>query len=71
MNQQFHNKRQTVWTDYSADQKYFPGHMFNIKLEEKPYKMCFKPLPVNIEWSNNRQDGPQCTTCNLPWYCLR
>ena len=49
MNLQFHNKRQPVWSDYSADQKNFTGPMFNIKLEEKSDKMCFKPLPVNIE----------------------
>ena len=25
--------------------------MFNIKLEEKSYKMSFKAVPVKIQWS--------------------
>ena len=31
--------------------------MFNIKLEEKSYKMNFKALSVKIQWSKNRQAG--------------
>ena len=31
--------------------------MFNIKLEEKSYKMSFKALPVEIQQSKNRQEG--------------
>ena len=30
--------------------------MFNIKLEEKPYKMSFKALPVKIQQLKNRQE---------------
>ena len=37
-----------MWANYSTDQKNFTGHMFNIKLEEKSYKMSFKALPVKI-----------------------
>ena len=56
MNWQFHDKRQSLTvTDKQAgvgkfltDQKKFTGHMFNIKLEEKSYKMSFKALPVKI-----------------------
>ena len=63
MNRQFHNKRQsltvtdkqTVWANYSTDQKNFTCHVFNIKLEEKSYKMSFKSLPVKIQQSINRQ----------------
>ena len=56
MNRQFHNKRQSVtnkpvWTNYSTDQKNFTGHMFNIKLEQKSYKMKFKDLPAKIQQS--------------------
>ena len=40
-----------VWANYSTDQKQFTGHMFNIKLEENPYKMNFKAIPVKIQWS--------------------
>ena len=29
--------------------------MFNIKLEEKSYKMSFKALPVKIQQPKNRQ----------------
>ena len=29
--------------------------MFNIKLEEKSNKMSFKALPVEIQWSKNRE----------------
>ena len=36
--------------------KNFTGHMFNIKLDEKSYKMSFKALPVKIR-SKNRQRG--------------
>ena len=57
MNRLFHYKRQPLTvTDkqagvgsYSTDQKKFTGHMFNIKLEEKSYKMSFKALPVKIK----------------------
>ena len=31
--------------------------MFNIKLEEKSYKISFKALPVKIQPSKNRQEG--------------
>ena len=31
--------------------------MFNIKLEEKSYKMSFKALPVKIQLSKNRHGG--------------
>ena len=31
--------------------------MFNIKLEEKSYKISFKDLPVKIQPSKNRQEG--------------
>ena len=52
MNRQFHNMRQSLTVtgkqagvgDYSTDQKKLTGHMFNIKLEEKPYKMSFKAI---------------------------
>ena len=37
-----------MWANYSTDEKDFTGHMFNIKLEEKSYKMRFKALPVKI-----------------------
>ena len=65
MNRQFHNKRQSltlidkhkVSVNYSIDQNIFIGHMFNIKLEEKSYKMSFKALPVEIQQSKNRQEG--------------
>ena len=67
MNQQFHNKRiisdshwrsptnKPVWANYSTDQKKFTCHFFNIKLEEKLYKMSFKALPLKIQQSKNRQ----------------
>ena len=29
--------------------------MFNMKLEEKSYKMCFKALPVKVQRSKNQQ----------------
>ena len=29
--------------------------MFNVKLEEKSDKMCFKALPVKIQWSKNQE----------------
>ena len=44
-----------MWADYSTDQKRFTGNMFNIKLEEKSYKMNFKALPVQMQQSKNRQ----------------
>ena len=31
--------------------------MFNIKLEEKSYKMSFKALPVNIQQPENGHGG--------------
>ena len=46
-----------VWANFSTDQKSFTGHMFNIKLEEKSYKISFKALPVKIQPSKNRQEG--------------
>ena len=39
----------------STDQKNCTDHMFNIKLEEKSYKMGFKALPVKIQRLKNRQ----------------
>ena len=35
--------------------------MFNIKLEEKSYKMSFKALPVEIQQSKNRQEEHNMT----------
>ena len=64
MNQQFHNNRQSLTvTDkqagvdkyYSTDHKNFTGHMFNIKLEEKSYKMSFKALPVKMQRSKTKR----------------
>ena len=65
MNRQCHNKWQSLTvTDKQAGvsklfdwSKKFTGHMFNIKLEEKSYKMSFKALPVEIQQSKNRQEG--------------
>ena len=34
--------------------------MFNIKLEERSYKMSFKALAVKIQGSKNRHGGAQC-----------
>ena len=34
--------------------------MFNIKLEEKSYKISFKALPVKIQRSKKRQEGTLC-----------
>ena len=31
--------------------------MFNIKLEEKSYKMSFKALPIRVQQSKNQQGG--------------
>ena len=44
----------------SFDQKNFTGYMFNIKLEEKSYKVSVKALLVKIQRSKNRQGGAQC-----------
>ena len=44
-----------MWADNSTDQKIFTGHMFNIKLEEKSYKMSCKALPVKMQQSKNLQ----------------
>ena len=73
MNRQFHDKRQSLTiTDKQAgvgkfltDQKKFTGHMFNIKLEEKPYKISFKALPVKIQRSKNRL-GARCVPHPTP-----
>ena len=74
MNRQFHNMRQSLMftdkqagvADYSTNQKNFTGHMFNIKLEEKSYKMSFKALPVNIQRSKTaRGGGAQCAPKRL------
>ena len=43
-----------VWASYSTDQQNFTDHMFNIKLEEKSYKMSLKALAVKIQRSKNR-----------------
>ena len=40
-----------MWADYATDQKNFTGRMFNINMEEKSNKMCFKALPVKIHRS--------------------
>ena len=66
MHQQFHNKQQSltsptnkpVWENYSTEQKTFTGHVFNIKLEEKSYKMSFKALLVKIQRSRNGLGAP-------------
>ena len=46
-----------VWANYSTDQNIFnfTGHMFNIKLEEKPLKFSFKAHPIKIQRSKTRQ----------------
>ena len=51
-----------MWANYSTDQKYFTGHMFNItlKLEKKSHKMSFKALTVKIQWLKNQQGGKMC-----------
>ena len=49
-----------LWANYSTDPKNFTGHMFNIKLKERSYKMSFKALPVKIQQSKNRQGYAQC-----------
>ena len=46
-----------MWENYSSDKENFTGHIFNIKLEEKSYKMSFKDLPVKIQRSKNRPEG--------------
>ena len=54
MNQQFYNKRQLLtvtdkqvgMADYSTDQKSLTGHMFNITLVKKSYKISLIALPV-------------------------
>ena len=43
-----------VWENHLTDQKNDTGHMFNIKLEKKSYKMSFKALPVKIQRSKNK-----------------
>ena len=35
-----------MWVNYSIDPKKFFGHMLNIKLVERSYKMSFKVLSV-------------------------
>ena len=62
MNQQFHNKQQSLTaTNKQASvgklfdwSKKFNGHVFNIKFEEKSYKMSFKALPVKTHQSKNQ-----------------
>ena len=44
-----------MWADYSIDQKNFTGRIFNIKLEEKSYKMSLKTLLAKIQLSQNWQ----------------
>ena len=44
-----------MWADYLTDQKNFTGHIFNIKLEKKSYKMSFKAPPVKIQQSKKPQ----------------
>ena len=36
--------------------------MFNIKLEEKSYKMTFKAVLVKIQWSKTDRGGGQCAS---------
>ena len=66
MNQQFHKKenvvdvyRQTSWSGQIMGhiKKKFTGHMFNINIKKKSYKMCFKSLPFKIECSKNQQSS--------------
>ena len=74
MNRQFHNKRQSltlidkhkVSVNYSIDQNIFIGQMFNIKLEEKSYKMSFKALLVKIQRSKNRGRGATMCSFSFP-----
>ena len=46
-----------MWANYLTDQKNDTGHMFNIKLEKKSYKMSFKALPVKIQRSKKPTKG--------------
>ena len=58
-----------MWANYSTDQKYFTGHIFNINLEEKSYKMSFKALAVKIQQSKNRQEGSKLMSISkLVWW---
>ena len=77
MNRQFHNKRQSFTVtdkqvnmgNYSTDQKNLTGHMFNIKLEKKSYKMSFKALPVKKPAKKTGQKTDrkaQCATLPHP-----
>ena len=51
----------SVWGHYLIDQKKIFWSYVQYKLEEKSYKMSFKALPVEIQWSKNRQGGTQCS----------
>ena len=44
-----------MWTNYLTNQKNVTGHMLNIKLEKKSYKMSFKELLVKIQWLENQR----------------
>ena len=44
--------------NYLTDQQKFTDYMFNIKLEQKSYKISFKALLAKIQLSNNRQYAP-------------
>ena len=65
MNRQFHNKKQSLTvTDKQAGvgrlfdwSKNLTGHMSNVILEEKYYKMSFKALPLKYSGQKNRQEG--------------
>ena len=48
-----------MWANSSTDQKKFTDHMFNIKLEEKSYKMSLK-----LYWL--KQSGQKTTLCPTP-----
>ena len=66
MNRQFYNKRQTLTVIneqaglgklFDWSKKKFTGHMFNIKLKEKSYKIRFKALLVKIQRSKTYRVG--------------
>ena len=52
-----HQQTKSVWGHYLIDQKKIFWSHVQYKLEEKSYKMSFKALPVEIQWSKNRQGG--------------
>ena len=54
-----------MWANYSTDQKNCTDHIFNIKLEEKSFKMSFKALPVKILRLKNRQGADRVKHIHL------